>query len=293
MKITVGIATTGRREQLKLTLMELAKQTEPPTLVIICPAIESDYDRSIETSLPYPINVVFGGRGLTLQRNAIIAACMNTDVLVFFDDDFYPSNNFLVETLLLMKDESIVMARGELLMDGASSLGVEHEKAISAINNQPPLPPAEKAVNDIYGTYGCNMIVRMKPVRDNRLQFDENLPLYGWQEDIDFSRAVSPYGRIVTSQRLTGVHLAVKSGRTSGLKFGYSQIANPVYLYGKGTMNLSFALKLMSKNILANLLRSLRPEPWVDRHGRLKGNLLALGDLFTNRIHPKRILELG
>jgi GT2 family glycosyltransferase len=293
MKITVGIATTGRREQMNLTLLELAKQTQPPTQVIICPAVETDFDRSIEASLPYPINVVFAGRGLTLQRNAIISACLDTELLVFFDDDFYPSSNYLSETISLMKDESIVMARGELLMDGASNIGVEHDKAVFAITNQPPLPRAELAIKETYGAYGCNMIVRMKPVRDQVLRFDENLPLYGWQEDIDFSRAVSPYGRIVTSQRLTGVHLAVKSGRTSGLKFGYSQIANPLYLYVKGTMKLSFALKLMGKNMLANFLRSFKPEPWVDRQGRLKGNLLALGDLFTNRLHPKRILEIG
>ena len=178
-------------------------------------------------------------------------------------------------------------------MDGANSIGIGHVQAVKVIDNQPPLPPNEVSISDTYGAYGCNMIVRMKPVREFNLQFDENLPLYGWQEDIDFSRLIAPYGRIVISHRLTGVHLAVKNGRTSGLKFGYSQIANPLYLYAKGTMNLGFALRLMSKNIMANLMRSLRPEPWVDRKGRLKGNFIALADFFTKRIHPKKILDLS
>ena len=290
--IMVGIATTGRREQLKLTLLELAKQTELPTMVVICPACKNDYDDSIETSLPYPIKVVTGSRGLTFQRNAIIKACLDADVLIFFDDDFYPSNNYIAEARRLMEDQNIVVARGSLLMDGANNSGVEHSQAVSFIDKQLPLPPEEIAISETYGAYGCNMIVRVKPVREHGILFDENLPLYGWQEDIDFSRLIAPYGRIVISRRLTGVHLAVKAGRTSGLRFGYSQVANPVYLYRKGTMRLGFALRLISKNLLANFGRSLRPEPWVDRKGRLKGNFIALGDFFRSRLHPTRILEL-
>jgi hypothetical protein len=49
---------------------------------------------------------------------------------------------------------------------------------------------------------------------------------------------------------------------------------------------------MMLRNCLANLGKSLRPEPWVDRRGRLRGNLLALRDLATGRLSPERILEL-
>jgi hypothetical protein len=92
---------------------------------------------------------------------------------------------------------------------------------------------------------------------------------------------------------LSGVHLGVKSGRTSGLRFGYSQIANPIYLMRKGTMSLSFGGKSILKNLAANLFRSVRPEAYVDRVGRLKGNLFALGDLVRGKLHPGRITELG
>ena len=68
------------------------------------------------------------------------------------------------------------------------------------------------------------------------LRFDERLPLYGWQEDIDFTSQLRASGRVVGLNTLNGVHLATKSGRISGMKFGYSQIANPVYLVRKGTM---------------------------------------------------------
>jgi hypothetical protein len=91
---------------------------------------------------------------------------------------------------------------------------------------------------------------------------------------------------------LRGVHLGIKLGRTSGVRFGYSQIANPIYLIRKGSMPRRHANKIMLRNLAANLARSLYPEPWVDRRGRLKGNLLALFDMLRGRISPNQILRL-
>ena len=103
---------------------------------------------------------------------------------------------------------------------------------------------------------------------------------------------MAPFGRIVQAEALTGIHLGVKGARTSGVKFGYSQIANPTYLIRKGTMSLKFGLRTMGRNLLSNFARVIRPEPHVDRFGRCKGNLRALFDLVTGRLHPRRILEL-
>jgi hypothetical protein len=91
---------------------------------------------------------------------------------------------------------------------------------------------------------------------------------------------------------LRGVHLGAKGGRTSGVRFGYSQIANPVYLVRKGTVSGRFAWSLMGRNLVANLAKSLWPEPWIDRKGRLKGNILGLIDWALGRISPMRILQL-
>ncbi len=41
-----------------------------------------------------------------------------------------------------------------------------------------------------------------------------------------------------------------------------------------------------------NMVRALWPEPYVDRRGRLLGNVVALRDLVTGRMDPTRILEL-
>lgn len=251
-----------------------------------------DCEKSIIGALPYPVVKVEGARGSSAQRNAIIAAANDADAIVFFDDDFYPCEDYLEEAGRLLENPEIVVARGRLLADGVGGPGIGHEEALTLIENRKPLPEEDAAISDTYGGYGCNMIVRMVPVKKHGIRFDENLPLYGWQEDIDFSRALAPYGRVVISSRLAGVHLGSKRGRTSGKRFGYSQIANPIYLCRKGTMSPEYARRIMTKNILANIIRSLKPEPWIDRRGRLKGNIRALGDLVRGRIDPRAILNM-
>ena len=57
-------------------------------------------------------------------------------------------------------------------------------------------------------------------------------------------------------------------------------------------MPLNFGLQLLVSNFLANHLRMLRPEPWVDRRGRAAGNWLALADLVSGRLNPLRAAEL-
>jgi hypothetical protein len=155
------------------------------------------------------------------------------------------------------------------------------------------MPIQAGSIRPDYGAYGCNMVFRLAPVHTHNVIFDENLPLYAWQEDIDFSRQMANWGRVVRAEALTGVHLGVKRGRTSGVRFGYSQVANPIYLMRKGTVSLSYGGKTMVKNVLANVARAFRPEAHVDRVGRLKGNMLALFDLLRGRLHPQRICEFN
>ena len=105
-------------------------------------------------------------------------------------------------------------------------------------------------------------------------------------------RQLASHGSVVQAARLRGVHLGTKgSGRSPGRRLGYSQVANPLYLARKGTMRWSLALKHMAKNLLANSVRSLSPEPWVDRRGRLAGNCLAMWDCVRGQVDPQRILR--
>ena len=137
------------------------------------------------------------------------------------------------------------------------------------------------------------MALRLAPVYNHSIRFDENLPFYSWLEDHDFSRRMKPYGRIVKNNLASGVHLGVKSGsgRTSGVRYGYSQIANPVYLWRKSILSLDKALQYSVLRVVTNLVKMLRSEPWIDRCGRARGHGLAFLDIVRGGLHPTRILE--
>lgn len=294
LKVAVGIPTSGRRDQLRLTLENLAHQKQLPERVLVCPADPNDFDRAAAMALPFPVVCVESPRGLSVQRNAIVRmACEAEDVLVFFDDDFYATSDYIEQSSGLMASEAdIAIATHHPTLDGASNRGITHDEAIRTIRRVELEPLPSLRVGPTYAGYGCNMVIRLSLVRKHNIWFDENLPLYSWLEDVDFSRRLSPFGRIVECNRLRGVHLGTKCGRTSGVRFGYSQIANPMYMFRKGSMDLPYALRQMSRNVAMNTLFALWPEPWIDRVGRFKGNTIALRHLLSGELHPLKVTEL-
>jgi GT2 family glycosyltransferase len=212
--------------------------------------------------------------------------------MMFFDDDFVPCEDYLASfERIMVVNPDVVLTTGRVLKDGILGPGLAIEVAddiLAAAASE----PAPEILETAYNGYGCNMGVRLRPVREHGIGFDERLALYGWLEDVDFSRHLARFGRVVSAPATRGVHLGVKLGRQPGLRLGYSQIANPVYLIRKGTMSPRRALRLMVRNLLANACRVWRPEPWVDRSGRLHGNLKAVFDLALGRLDPARVASL-
>jgi GT2 family glycosyltransferase len=295
-RIIVGFASAGRPDVLAQSVMELARQSRLPARIII--SVPSGADLAEIGDHPSDISIVKGLRGLTLQRNAIIRSALadagSKDLLVFFDDDFFPEPHYLEEVIRLFVDHpDIVMSTGAMIADGIIGPGIPMTDARMLLEREPPPDPKDRlAIRDVYNAYGCNMAMRLATLRETGALFDERLPLYGWLEDVDFSRALATSGRIVHGPAMRGVHLGVKRGRQSGVRLGYSQIANPVYLMSKHRCARSKALKLMARNVAANLLKAPRPEPFIDRSGRLSGNMRALGDLLTGRLKPERAAQL-
>jgi len=292
MNISIGIATKGRREILAETVSVLRSQTRLADRIFICPAGESDLPRATIEGSDLPIEIVTSSPGLCAQRNAILRQAADVDILLFIDDDFFLSADFLAncETLFQSRPD-VIMCTGNVIADGISGPGITPDQASEMLMQNGREAPS-RAVTETYGGYGCNMAFRVKAAVDNKLWFDERLPLYGWQEDVDFSRRLSRFGGIVNDNSLRGVHLGHKSGRTEGLRLGYSQVANPLYLLKNGTVSLYFASQLMARNALNNLIRSPFPEPWVDRRGRLRGNFLAFRHLLQGKLDPEMILKL-
>jgi len=290
MKVVVIIATHGRRSLLHRVVTHLESQTRLPDEVIISAPDPSDVG-----SLPssrFKICYAFGRKGLTAQRNAALEIALpKSDIVTFFDDDFLPATDYLeLLAAAFRHNPQWAVITGNVLLDGVKGPGLTFEEGIRALQNAAVAEGGPAKVSDHIGAYGCNMSVRSRQV--GTLRFDERLPLYGWQEDTDFTSQLRRLGRVVRLSTLRGVHLGVKAGRVSGIRFGYSQIVNPVYLLRKGTVPIRFASNLILRNIAANIVRSVYPEPHVDRRGRLKGNCLAAFHLLQGRVEPEFILRL-
>ncbi|MBK9002834.1 MAG: glycosyltransferase [Sphingomonadales bacterium] len=288
MRIHAVIATTGRPEIVRRVISRLGEQSRPPDGVLVVGASPDDIVDLDGASANAEILVA--RRGLCRQRNAALDHLGDrTDVVVFFDDDFVPAHDFLarLETLLVEQPD-VAGATGVLVADGAQSQPIGFDEAVSRLDGSGDRPtPGER---DCPSLYGCNMAIRLSAAAG--LRFDEKLPLYGWQEDVDFTHQLSWRGRLVKTSELTGIHLGARSGKTSGKRLGYSQIANIIYLWRKGTMCPWLGERLLFQNITSNVVRSLWPEQDIDRRGRLMGNLLALRDLVAGRIDPERIEAL-
>lgn len=265
----------------------MADQTRPPDGALIV-GVSADDVRGL-TLARGNVEIVLGPRGSCAQRNRGLDLLQGRcDIVVFFDDDFMPAADYLeqVECLFAELPDAVGMT-GQLIADGINGTGIplaEAEALVAA--DRPPKPVRTEPIGALYG---CNMALRMAMV--GNVRFDENLPLYGWQEDVDFSRMVGRGGSLVITSRLRGVHMGARGGRTSGVRFGYSQVANPFYLTRKRTMPLPMALGLVCRNLAANVRGSVRPEPHIDRRGRLRGNMLAVADILRGRSDPRRILD--
>lgn len=291
-KIDIAIATAGRREVLAETISVLARQSRVADELLICPAKDEDLDLTCLDAYPGKFRVCRGPVGLTSQRNVLLEAT-TADILIFFDDDFLPARDYVNEVESLFATHSdVIVATGKVLADGITGPGLDYSEGIRILN-EAGRNMESSLLSSAYNGYGCNMAFRMAPIRENHRRFDERLPLYGWLEDVDFSRQIAAHGKIVRVARLRGVHLGTKrSGRSPGKRLGYSQVANPVYLARKGTMHWKRALIQIGRNLIANSIRSFRPEPWVDRRGRLSGNLSGIYDLMLGVSTPEKALKV-
>ena len=289
----VIIATRGRPSIVNALIGQLAEQSKPAEHTFLIPSRAEDISGLNQNQ--EHLTVQIGRTGLTLQRNDGLAlAGSRFSYIVFFDDDFVPSRFWLERMDAIFRSRpDIAGLTGTVLADGTRTAGVPLDVAQSMVRRRDSEPTQSGILHEqlAYGSnMGSNMAFRYSALRNAR--FDERLPLYAWLEDHDFRGQIERHGPVVRADALWGVHLGHKNGRMRGVTLGYSQIANALYLAKKGTVPKPYLAKLVTKNLLINAARSLRPEPFVDRRGRLLGNLIAFGDIVRGKVAPERVLEL-
>jgi len=297
------IPSVGRKEVLHETLLSLARQSLPPRRVIVSvPGFEHVEESS--RALPF-VECVLSPRGMTAQRNTGVRHLpAETELVAFFDDDVELAHDFLAAvSRAFQQNPGVVLLGANVVADGATrSGGLKRDEALRlfrdddfAQQQQQKNAPAISPVAPMRAAYGCGMIVR-RGVLDH-VKFDEKLPLYSWLEDVDFSVRCAAFGQLARCDSARLVHLAVSRGRTSGQRFGFSQIMNPFYLWRKGTLDSftrvvsSFWLKALAANFAGAFLPN-KNRGAIDRRGRLLGNLLALGFIALGRNDPEHILRM-
>jgi hypothetical protein len=291
MSVAVIVASLGRPVSVGALLDRLAMQTQLPSQVII--SMESLADAPPDRIYPFEVEKIFGPRGACVQRNRALDRLREDNTfVVFYDDDFIPSRFALsgIERFFTQHPD-VAGAHGLVLADGINGPGIAPGEAQHMVDtaDEAGEQPAFSILARTHGLYGCNMAYRVSMIQG--IRFDESLPLYSWLEDLDFGGRVSH--PLVHTDAFKGVHCGEKRGREkSGRRLGYSQICNPVYLLGKKTIPRKIAFKMMLRNFLANHIKLLHSEPWIDRRGRATGNWLAIRDILRGRIDPQRILEL-
>lgn len=288
-RLAVAIATLGRPDTVRENLDALSRQTRPADIILLSVTGPQDIPADLDPS----VVVIEGSKGLCAQRNRALDALEGkADYIVFFDDDYVPSK-FALEGMVNFFDANpdIVGMTGHVLHDDIKGPGMSYANATKIVEAFDQEPRAKaRVLKEVHDLYGCNMAYRASAIGDKR--FDEALPYYGWLEDVDFSNRLMAEGRLVHTNAFAGVHCGVKASRSPGVRLGYSQIANPFYLVHKGSMRRSKAYTLMSRNLLANHALTIKPEPWVDRWGRVKGNWLAIRHLVSGKLSPGFITQL-
>jgi GT2 family glycosyltransferase len=290
LNTTVVVCSAYRPDVLTETIESLRRQSLQPREIIVSVFNRAHVPGKVRADSAVRV-VVSGTQALSAQRNAAVKV-VRTPYTLFLDDDVEIGPNF-IESMesLLDKSEDVVVATGFVVVDGVrGDTGVDRKSARAAVLNY----VREHEDCDREEGYGCNLFVRTKVF--DQVLFDENLPLYGWLEDLDFSTNCLRYGRIVRNAGTCVAHLGTPVGRISGLKFGYSQIVNPFYLWSKnGTprlTNIAFAHWLLpvARNLFRTLIRV--PGNRSDRTGRFKGNMIGFCHLLAGKVDPSYILQL-
>jgi len=287
--IAVIIATTGRPDVVSAAVRRLVQtQTFAPSHILISCVSASDAGDLHDLA---GVKIILGPKGLPAQRNTALGhLAADTDIVAFFDDDFIADPNWLAAAVqAFASDPRVTGFTGRVLADGIKGPGLSFDDAVAIVAQD--ASALSWKIREPFSPYGCNMAFRCAGIGASR--FDERLVLYGWLEDRDFAAGLAKRGgRFIKCAAAKGVHMGTKRGRIAGDQLGYSQVINPLYLLSKGTMTPLQVADHILRNVISNIVLSLRPEAFVDRRGRLRGNLIALQDVLRGRLEPERAATL-
>lgn len=285
MRIAVVVCTLNHTHELTKMLDDLAHQTYAAETVII----STPYPDRLRLSNPLTVSVVSAPLGLTKQRNAALDVLdSGIDAVAFLDDHMVLADDYIERAVEFLRARpEVVLFSGNVLADGVRQGGLSRqsaERAISASMAEDWWRPAKRV-------YGCTMIVRRAIAQ--AVRFDERLTGYGWLEDRDFGFRCAQRGEVGYYGGCRVVHLGQQSGAASGLRFGFAQVVNPLYLWRKGSMPLRVLVFNLCRSSVRNVVAFLARDTRQGRNRRLRGNWIGLRSVLAGGITPEKVESVG
>jgi glycosyltransferase involved in cell wall biosynthesis len=284
MFLAVIVPTQARKKSVGETVESIVRQADIPDQIIVSASGPEDVDPDLAKNPR--VQLVFGPRGITLQRNrGIDALNPKAEIVCMLDDDVeLPEDYFSCVKRLLE-------TRPEIVGFSGSVMTVDHKTREEAKKILLQWKGEDRFEEGKIGI-GCSMNVRRWVLE--KVRFDERLALYGRLEDADFAARTFPLGKQGTYFACRVAHLMEKQGRLPGKAYGFSQVMNPYYLWRKGSMP-SFWEVVRAHWWIAlgsNTWGMVRPRRPIDHWGRLRGNFLALWFILRGRIEPEYIEKI-
>lgn len=225
-RISVIVPTLHRAQQLEQFIRSLSAQSQLPDELIVIDASTDGKTFNVlsrlQAKLGFRVNCLKSRPKATEQRNLGFMHS-NGEYLFFFDDDVILDSNYIrvmMETFTTMTDWNLGGLTGKVtnIELGGSRL----EKLLKRLffltdfgggHIKPSGFPALSCGDDarsIGFLSGCNMVIPREVF--SRFRFDDNLPGYGYMEDVDIScRIASAYNlyyqpRAMLQHRPSGCH---------------------------------------------------------------------------------------
>lgn len=280
------VASINRPEMLHETIHCLVRQTTPCQILISVPSARHVLPETL--ALPN-VTGILGATGSCAQRNLALSSIKTQPKVVFcFDDDVEVEEHY-VERMVEMFEAypEVVLANGDNLGLGAAPGSLTRERAKILISERLGAMTGEAPEAARTGL-GSRMSFRGDLL--GKVVFDERLPLYGYQEDFDFSMECRHFGQIVTNRRCLMVHIETAAGRTGARRRGYSEIVNPIYIWSKGR---GLSLGRPVAGALKRTLKNARRCRDAAGRQRLMGNVIGWTMILQGKLLPEHILDMA
>jgi len=247
--LTVAVCTYHRSLPLEQFLNSLELQDRLPEVLLIVDASPNDLTESMLKSHPWQLHEIIYLRvghslqGLTRQRNIALDWC-TTDLIAFFDDDIMLEPDCLKELEANIHNSDDIVGVGSRIINEDSKPGLMWD-ILNWMGAIPDLTPGKYhrsgliAPLRLLGSHqggvnvdrlqgGCT-IWRTSIAR--RVRFSEFFHGYAQSEDLEFSRRIAQYGRLVVSGKAQVRHLHDIQGRPDQIVLGRMGIVNRHYIH--------------------------------------------------------------